>query len=822
MELKASGSIQDLPAGARLELLVDAVTDYAIYLLDRDGAIRTWNAGAERITGYSAVEVIGQHFSQFFTAEDKAADVPAQILVRAARTGRAEQEGWRLRKDGSRFWAASVVQPVRDVRGRAVGFAEITRDMTERRQAQQALYDSERKFRLLVQAVKDSAIYMLDPSGVVINWNAGAERLKGYSAAEIVGQHFSKFYTREDRMAGLPARVLEVARREGHYEAEGWRVRKDGGRFWAAVEVAAIRDENDELIGFAKITRDITERQVAQQTLRETARQFRTLIGGVTDYALFMLDPNGLVVNWNAGAERIKGYSADEIVGQHFSRFYTDRDRAAGLPARALQIAAQEGRYEAEGWRMRKDGSLFWANAIIDRIADEKGALIGFAKITRDITERRNAQLALQEAQAQRAQAQKMEALGQLTGGVAHDFNNLLMIVNGHLQSLKKLVAEDEKGRRAAEAIELAAKRGATLTRQLLTFSRRQTFHPTLTNFRESIDAFRNMLATSLGASVKLVTDIPADTWPVLIDASEFELALVNLALNARDAMPAQDGVITISAENVQLIPEQTPARLQGEFVALSVADNGCGIAPDILPLVFDPFFTTKGPSKGSGLGLSQVYGFAHQSGGTITITSELGRGTCVTLYLPRGQTMAKPASDRNASSGKLTGGTALLVEDNPEVAKVAEQMIDQLGYRVQRVGGAKEALELAGSAQFDLVISDIVMAGPMDGVGLARALRQHQPNLPVVLVTGFSSSATEAELEFSVLRKPFELSELSRAMAKAIAQAQAANADNVIRLDDRRSVERQRSTDAVFRDQPDRDDDPDRGGDNGPGNVPA
>jgi PAS domain S-box-containing protein len=412
MELKFSGSIQDLPAAARLELLVDAVTDYAIYLLDRDGVIRTWNAGAERIKGYRAAEVVGQHFSLFFTAEDKAAGVPDEILARASRTGQAEQEGWRIRKDGGRFWAASVVRPVRDARGRAVGFAKITRDITERRQAQQALYESERQFRLLVDAVKDCAIYMLDPSGIIVNWNPGAERLKGYSAAEVVGQHFSKFYTREDRMAGLPMRVLEAAARDGHYQAEGWRVRKDGGRFWAAVEVDAIRDEKDKLIGFAKVTRDITERQVAQQTLRETARQFRTLIGGVTDYALFMLDPNGLVVNWNAGAKRIKGYSAEEIIGQHFSRFYTDRDRAAGLPARALQIAAQEGRYEAEGWRVRKDGSLFWANAIIDRITGENGAVIGFAKITRDITERRNAQLALQEAQTQRAQAQKMEALG--------------------------------------------------------------------------------------------------------------------------------------------------------------------------------------------------------------------------------------------------------------------------------------------------------------------------------------------------------------------------------------------------------------------------
>src|SRR5262249_43747669 len=541
----------------------------------------------------------------------------------------------------------------------------------------------------------------------------------------------------------------------------------------------------------------------------------------VTDYALFMLDPNGLVVNWNAGAERIKGYSTDEIVGQHFSRFYTDGDRAAGLPARALHPAAQQGRYEAEGGRMRKDGNLFWANAIIDRITDEKGALIGFAKITRDITERRNAQLALQEAQAQRAQAQKMEALGQLTGGVAHDFNNLLMIVGGHLQSLKKLIADDEKGRRAAEAIELATKRGATLTRQLLTFSRRQTFHPTLTNLSDGIDAFRNMLATSLGASARLVTDIPVETWPVRIDASEFELALVNVVLNARDALPAQGGVITIAAENVELRPQQTPARLEGDFVALSVADNGCGIAPDILPLVFDPFFTTKGPSKGSGLGLSQVYGFAHQSGGTITINSELGRGTCVTLYLPRGKAASASAQDEKAGLENLQGGAALLVEDNPEVAKVTEQMIEQLGYRVQRAGSAKEALELAEVTPFNLVISDIVMAGPMDGVGLARALRQRQPDLPVVLVTGFASSVTEAKPEFALLRKPSQVSDRSGAMATPIAEVKTANADNVIRLCDRRSsAERQRPSDNPTRDKPD------SGGpgndDGGPGNVPA
>jgi PAS domain S-box-containing protein len=793
MELKFSGSVEDLPDAARLELLVGAVTDHAIYLLDREGVIRTWNPGAERITGYPASEAIGQHFSLFFTSEDKAADAPSQLLARASLTGRSEQEGWLLRRDGSRFWATSVIQPVRDSRGRTVGFAKISRDMTERREGQHALFESERKFRLLVQAVKDCAIYMLDPSGMIVNWNSGAERLKGYSAAEIVGQHFSKFYTREDRMAGLPSRVLELAARDGHFEDEGWRVRKDGGRFWAAVEIDAIHDENDQLIGFAKVTRDITERQVAQQTLRDTARQFRTLIEGVTDYALFMLDPNGLVVNWNSGAQRIKGYGADEIIGQHFSRFYTDRDRAAGLPARALQTAAQEGRYEAEGWRVRKDGNLFWANAVIDRITDETGAIIGFAKITRDITERRNAQLALQEAQAQRAQAQKMEALGQLTGGVAHDFNNLLMIVGGHVQSLKKLLKGDEKGLRAADAIELAAKRGAALTRQLLTFSRRQTFHPATAILGERIEAIRNMLTTSLSASVRLATSIPAETWPIQIDANEFELALVNLALNARDALPQQGGVITISAENVRLSPEQTPAGLQGEFVALSVADTGCGIAPDILPLVFDPFFTTKGPNKGSGLGLSQVHGFAHQSGGTVTVTSELGRGSCITLYLPRANAEARAkASQSDTTVEPHEGEPALLVEDNPEVAKVTEQMIENLGYRVQRATSAAAALELAERMPFQLVVSDIVMAGSIDGAGLARTIRERWPELPIVLVTGYSSGAAAVEMDFTVLRKPFELSDLSRATAKAIAETRSGGAENVIRLHNRRSKGRQ------------------------------
>jgi PAS domain S-box-containing protein len=765
----------------RFDLLVDALSDYAIYMLDSEGFITTWNAGAERIKGYRPAEIIGQHFSRFFTAEDQAAGLPEKILAAARAAGRHEAEGWRVRKDGSRFWANAIAQPVHDEHGSPIGFAKITRDITERVAVQNALVESERGFRLLAEGVLDYAICMLDPSGVVTSWNAGAERLKGYTPEEILGQHFSRFYTKEDRAAGLPAIVLATAAREGRYEAEGWRVRKDGGRFWGSVVVHAIRNEAGHLQGFAKLTRDITERRAAQEALHESERQFRLLIEGVTDYALYMLDPNGIITSWNAGAQRIKGYPAEEIIGQHVSRFYTERDRAAGIPTRVLYAAAREGRFEAEGWRVRKDGTMFWANVVVDAIRDERGKLVGFAKITRDITERRNAQLALQEAQAQRAHAQKMDALGQLTGGVAHDFNNLLMVVSGHIRTLKNAVAGDAKAARAAEAIELAAQRGETLTRQLLTFARRQTVNPMIIHVSERVEAFRTMLASSIGGSAQLVTTIGPETWPVKVDPSELELSLVNLVLNARDAMP-NGGMVALTAENVTLARGDIEANIAGDFVALRVTDTGTGIAPDVLERVFDPFFTTKQVDKGSGLGLSQVHGFAHQSGGTVRIESALGKGTTVTLYLPRARADA-PAASGEVQIESVRGGSVLVVDDNPDVADVSTGMLEQLGYDVHRARDAATALAAIEQHAFDLVVSDIVMPGDMDGLALARALRERQPALPVLLVTGYSQAAAEAAPEFTVMRKPFQLAELSRATARMIAESKQPASTNVVRL---------------------------------------
>ena len=751
------------------ELLLESLSGYAIYMLDPEGRIVTWNRSAAELTGYPLEEIEGQTFDRFYTLEDRRDGAPEALLDEAAEQGHAGDQGWRLRRDGSRFWAVTSLHAMRDPSGILIGYANLTYDRSAEHEAHQALVDSERRFRLLVDGVIDYAIYMLDVNGTVTNWNRGAERIKGYRDFEVIGRHFSLFYTPEDRAAGLPVKALAQSVAEGHFESEGWRVRKDGSRFWASAVIDPIYDEAGVHIGFAKITRDISERRAAEGALADSERQFRLLVSSVVDYALYMLDPNGVVSSWNAGAERIKGYRSDEIVGQHFSKFYTPGDRADGAPLRALQIASENGRYEAEAWRVRKDGSLFWASVVIDAIREETGRLVGFAKITRDITERRNAALELQRAHEQLAQAQKMEALGQLTGGVAHDFNNLLMVVSGQAQMLKSKVGDDPKALRAVDAIETAARRGVDLTRHLLSFARRQRLQPTPTSLAERIDGLRELFTATLSRDVQLKVELPAGLWPVSVDPGELELALLNLAVNARDAMPG-GGVLTFSGENVVLKGGEVDSDLAGEFVALRIADTGMGVPPDILARVFEPFFTTKDVDKGTGLGLSQVYGFARQSGGRAVIQSELGQGATVILYLPRAD--AEPQAQAPAPAiTSSRGARILLVEDNPEVAEVSARMLEELGHTVQVLGSARAALaEVARNGVPELVFSDVVMAGDMDGVDLARRLRADHPGLPVLLATGYARAADRMGSEFPILRKPYKLAELNQAIQALLA----------------------------------------------------
>ncbi|MDB5485737.1 MAG: Histidine kinase [Tardiphaga sp.] len=469
-------------------------------------------------------------------------------------------------------------------------------------------FSDEGRYRLLVEAVTDYAIYMLDPDGVVTSWNPGAVRFKGYDSTEIIGQHFSRFYSDEDKQSGLPQRALQTAAREGKFENEGWRIRKDGTRFWAHVIIDPIRSRTGELLGFAKITRDLTERKVAQEALRRSEEQFKLLLQSVTDYAIYMLGPNGDVSSWNSGAQKIKGYQPQEIIGQHFSKFYSEEDRQIGAPQRALETAAREGRFEKEGWRVRKDGTKFWANVVIDPIRASDGSILGFAKITRDITERKRAEQALEAAREALFHSQKMDAIGQLTGGVAHDFNNLLMAVLGSLELLRKRLPDDPKMFRLIDNAIQGAERGAILTQRMLSFARKQELKAVPIDLPALVDGMTSFLQSSLGPSVQVRVHFPPNLKRVLADANQLELAILNLSVNARDAMP-KGGAIHLSAreENVY------EGGKAGRFICLSIRDEGSGMDKATLARAMEPFFTTKGVGKGTGLGLSMVHGMVEQ-----------------------------------------------------------------------------------------------------------------------------------------------------------------------------------------------------------------
>jgi PAS domain S-box-containing protein len=636
--------------------------------------------------------------------------------------------------------------------------------------------DDARRLQLLVDGVTDYAIYLMSPDGRVMSWNTGASRLKGYESAEIIGRPYGTFFTEEDRRRGLPDFALKTAKANGRWEGEGWRVRKDGTRFWAMAVLDAVYEDNGDLIGYAKVTRDITERLQARESLRDSELRLTQLINAVIDYAIFQLDPQGYIVSWNTGAERIKGYRAGEIIGQHFSRFYTEEDRQAGAPAKGLATAAQEGRFEAEGWRVRKDGSKFRALVVIDAIRDHNGELIGFAKVTRDVTEKYESQRALKEAQEQLSASQKMEAVGQLSGGIAHDFNNLLMIILGNLETIerhtKALPEPNANLRRAVSNALRGANRAAALTSRLLAFSRRQPLSPKPLDLNKFLSGAAEFMQRTLGESVEIQAVGAAGLWQIEVDPNYLESALLNLAINARDAMPT-GGKITVEAANVFADDEYcrtNPEVAPGPYVLICVSDTGCGMPPDIASRAFEPFFTTKEPGQGTGLGLSQVYGFVKQSGGHIKIYSEVDQGTTIKIYLPRhiGEHNDGDDSDTDLTDGADGGETILLVEDDSELRSYIADVLRGLGYRVRAVPNAIAAVPILEETdrRIDLLLTDVVMPG-RTGRELGRHAQSLRPRLPILYMTGYSRNAVvhHGRLDEGVdlLQKPISQPVLAR-----------------------------------------------------------
>ena len=616
------------------ELLVSSVLDYAIFVLDARGYVRSWSEGARRIKGYTAEEIIGRHFSTFYPEEEVTKGKPAWELEMAERDGRVEDEGWRIRKDGSRFWANVIITALRDPHGALVGFAKVTRNLDDRRKAEEALRLSEERFRLIVESVRDYAIFMLDPDGNVATWNEGARRIKGYAAEEIVGRHFSVFYPESDVANGKTQWELEVAQRVGRFEDEGWRVRKDGARIWANVIITAMRDSNGRLIGFSKVTRDLTERRANELALRESEERFRLLVQSVRDYAIFLLDPRGRVATWNEGAQRIKGYSAGEIVGRHFSVFYPESERSGGKPERELEVAQRDGRFEEENWRVRKDGTRFWANVVVTALRDPMDRLVGFAKVTRDLTERRaSEERALADARRLAAVEAANQAKSEFLATMSHELRTPLNAIGGYADLMEIGVGGDITGqhREYLQRIRQSQQHLLGIINDLLNYSRIEAGHVEYERkpvpMHELVQRGLDMVAPqAVLKEIELVHDGCDPAVTAIADPARAEQVLLNLLSNAvKFTLPG--GRVSARCE------------IADGMARVTVRDTGPGIPPDKLEAIFEPFVQLgrglKTLVEGTGLGLAISRDLARGMKGDLSATSKVGTGSSFTFTLP-------------------------------------------------------------------------------------------------------------------------------------------------------------------------------------------
>ncbi|HYR28445.1 MAG TPA: PAS domain S-box protein [Thermoanaerobaculia bacterium] len=767
-----------------LALLLDAIEDYAIFLLGPTGEIRSWNKGAARTMGYAAGEIIGSNFSSFYGPEDLEAQKPQNELAIAAREGRVEDEGWRVRKDGTRFWANTIITVLRNRAGEVTGFAKITRDMTRQREET----EREELFRLLIESVRDYAIFLLDPNGNVMTWNPGAQRFKGYAPEEIIGRHFSTFYPEED--LDKPPRELEIAKREGSVEDEGWRIRKDGSRFWANVVITALYGEDGKLRGFAKVTRDLTQRRQDEEELRRSEEMFRLLIESVKEYAIFLLDAEGNVVTWNAGAQRIKGYTPEEIIGEHFSTFYPEEDK--GKPAVELAIATRDGMVEDEGWRLRKDGSRFWANVVITAVFDRHGELRGFAKVTRDMTERKRAeeiQQALFEQREARFHAEEERRRAEASHRVAqesnrakdeflmtlsHELRTPLTSILGWARMLPTLPPSDPVFKEAIAAIGRSAEVQARLIDDVLDVSR--IVSGKLRLALENIDLNR-LLASSVDAvrpsanakSITILTSFAPDLGSVVADGTRLQQVIWNLLTNAVKFTP-RVGQISVSAR-------RTTSHAQ-----ISVTDTGEGIEPAFLPHVFEQFRQAENPSTrvhgGLGLGLSIVRYLVEAHGGIVTAESAgRGKGATFTVTIPIGAVAAERVPATTAPEPttpqpvrrRLVGRTIVLVDDDADGRRMISLLLRQAGAEVRDLDSAVRAIDVVEQHVPDLVITDIAMP-QIDGYTLARRLREIAPSIRIAALSAFPAGRNNADNVFDLyIAKPVEPGELVDEIAKVL-----------------------------------------------------
>jgi PAS domain S-box-containing protein len=717
---------------ALFRLLVTSVADYAIFMLDPQGYVRTWNVGAERLKYYAPTEIIGRHFSVFYPPADREHGKPEAALARAIHEGSVEDEGWRVRRDGTLFWANVVLTAMRTETGELVGFSKVTRDLTERREHEERLRVSEERFRLLVEGVTDYAIFALDAEGHVLSWNAGAERIKQYSASEIIGRHFSIFYTPEALERDWPSQELIQARALGRFEDEGWRLRKDGSRFWANVVITAIRDERRRVTGFSKITRDLTERREYEERLRLSEERFRLLVEGVQDYAIYLLDPTGRVTSWNAGAQRITGYSANEIIGRSFEVFYPPEDLAAGRPAQELRTALLQRRAEDRGWRLRKDGTRFWADVVVTALRDARGELVGFAKVSRDMSERKR----MEELEEQGRNVTEFLAM------LAHELRNPLAPIGNALGILALGKESSPEIGWAREVIDRQLGHLSRLVDDLLDVSR--ITRGKLQMHSETLD-LNAAVARAIEASRPLLEarrhslEVEVSPTPIGVHGDLVRLAQVfsNLLNNAAKYTP-EGGRVSIRAGT------------EGDDAVVRVRDTGLGIPPEFVERVFDLFAqgerTLERAEGGLGIGLTLARRIVLLHGGSIQAQSAgTGKGSEFTVRLPTLHLEREPpAAPRTVvDPPAAVKRSIVVVDDNADSATSMAMLLRMQGHAVETALDGPEALELISRTRPEIVFLDIGLPG-MNGFEVATALRARPEGTGVRLyaMTGYGQAA--------------------------------------------------------------------------------
>jgi PAS domain S-box-containing protein len=713
---------------ATFSQIANAIRDYAIFLLDPSGNVASWNEGAEAITGYTPADILGSHFSRFYPPEQVNRGWPQFELERAAEDGRFEDESWRVRKDGSRFWANVVITALRDPRGKLIGFAKVTRDLTERRSHEELLRQNEERFRALVQDVKDYAIFLLDPGGLVASWNIGAEKLTGYISEEIVGSHFSRFYTADAIRRRWPEHELRTATMEGRFEDEGWRVRKDGSRFWANVVITALRDRSGQLIGFSKITRDLTERKKHEQQIAESEARFRLLVEGVSDYAIVMLDHAGTIGSWNSGAEAITGHTAAQMLGKHLSHLYVSEDVHSSKPWQHLLLAHENGRITEEGWRLRRDGAQFWAAATISALHDHEHKHRGYVCVMQDLTQRRHAE----------ALADTTKRMHEFIAMLAHELRNPLAPIRNAVE----LMARKGLGDPTLEAMRATIERQTTLLARIIDelLDVNRIARGQLAIERGTVD-LRNVLLHAIEASRpsidtgghRLSVDLPDEPLIVQGDAMRLTQAIVNLLNNAARYTPP-GGEIRLLASK------------RDTDVVIRVRDTGKGIAPHDLERIFDLFTQVdarEGAQHGGlGVGLALVRRVIELHAGSVRAHSDgAGRGSEFVIRLPLPIEHPELVAD-NEPLGRdttLPRLRILVVDDNKDAADSLQLLLQALGQDVYAVYDGRTALSATETFRPHVVMLDIGMPG-MSGYEVADALRTgYGDGAPVlVAITGW------------------------------------------------------------------------------------